>query len=368
MQFSKRTDRQKEVKRFGHDTLQELRIRRASPMPDARDAYDELKGHVLQVLAAGVDHKLEQGKKEASRTLIHQRLDELLAEENIILTRNEKRRLSEDVTAELLGFGLKDPTITIKRAVTPFYTVQELCDLKTLSNEIADFLHAAVTARLNVIITGLAGTGKTTFLRALCSFIPTEERIVTIEEMAELHLDQDHVIPMKTRLATGDGKTGISAETLIMTTSRIRPDRLILGSIQGREAFAWLQVINAGLTGSMTTCNAESAQDSLARIELMALLGDPMLPQHLIRSQITSAVDLIVHLERLSDNSLKAVSISEAAGFEDDHFATNKIFQFEQTGLEDGQIAGTLQSTGDHSHCAQRIRDAGIPLPPSLRI
>ncbi len=115
-------------------------------MPDARDAYDELKGHVLQVLAAGVDHKLEQGKQEASRTLIHQRLDELLAEENIILTRNEKRRLSEDVTAELLGFGLKDPTITIKRAVTPFYTVQELCDLKTLSNEIADFLHAAVTA------------------------------------------------------------------------------------------------------------------------------------------------------------------------------------------------------------------------------
>jgi len=451
VEFTQRPDRHNAANRFEQDALQELRVRRASPTPDARDAYDELKDRVLQLLVADVGHNLDQRNKTASRTLLQKRLDALLANENIILKRHEKRQLTDDVVAELLGFGplepllsldgvdqimvngpkdifvkrhgqlqrieatfednahvmriierivapldhqldqdspildarlpdgshvniaippvaSKGPTITIKRAVTTFYTAQELCDSNMLTCDVVDFLHAAVFARLNVIITGLAGTGKTTLLRALCGFIPTEERIVTIEDMAELQLDQDHVIPMETHQAHGVGKDNISAETLIMTTSRIRPDRLILGCIQGSEAFAWLQVINSGLNGSMTTCNAESPQDSLSRIEVMALLGGSMLPQHLIRSQITSAVDLIVHLERLPDNSLKAVSISEVTGYENDHFVTVEIFQSEQASLEDGQIVGSLQATGAYSHCAQKIRDAGIPIPASLRI
>jgi pilus assembly protein CpaF len=451
VEFTKRPDQHNAANRFEQDALQELRIRRASPTPDARDAYDELKDHVLQLLAADVGLNLDQLNKTASRTLLQKRLDALLATENIILKRHEKHQLTDDVVAELLGFGplepllsldgvdqimvngpkdifvkrhgrlqrievtfdddahvmriierivaplghqldqdspildtrlpdgshvnivippvaSKGPTITIKRAATTFYTAQELCDSNILTCEAVDFLHTAVNARLNVIITGLAGTAKTTLLRALCGFIPPAERIVTIEDMAELRLDQDHVIPMETRLAHGAGKDNVSAETLIMTTSRIRPDRLILGCIQGSEAFAWLQVINSGLNGSMTTCNAESPQDSLSRIEVMALLGGSMLPQDLIRSQITSAVDLIVHLERLPDNSLKAVSISEVVGFENDHFVTVEIFQSEQANLEDGQFVGPLQPTGAHSHCAQKIRDAGIQIPASVRI
>jgi pilus assembly protein CpaF len=451
VEFTEHPDQQNAANHFEQDALQELRIKRASPTPDARDAYDELKDRVLQLLAADVNLKLDQRNKTASRTLLQKRLDALLATENIILKRHEKHQLTDDVVAELLGFGplehllsldgvdqimvngpkdifvrrhsqlqrtevtfeddahvmriierivaplghqldqdspildarlpdgshvnivippvaSKGPTLTIKRVATTFYTAQELCDSKILTCEVVDFLQAAVNARLNVIITGLAGTGKTTLLRALCGFIPPAERIVTIEDMAELQLDQDHVIPMETRQAHSAGKDNISAETLIMTTSRIRPDRLILGCIQGSEAFAWLQVINSGLNGSMTTCDAESPQDSLSRIEVMALLGGSMLPQDLIRSQITSAVDLIVHLERLPDNSLKAVSISEVIGFEYDHFMTVEIFQSEQANMEDGQFVGPLQPTGAHSHCAQKIRDAGIQIPASVRI
>ena len=447
MQSQNRSSEQDEFSHLGRDTLRELRVRRVSPMPGTRNAYDELKRQVLQALTADLDQVIKPHNRAKSEILIQKRLDALLAEENIILKQHEKRRLTTDVMAELLGLGplepllglegvdrilvngpkdifivrqgqhrraeaafdddahlgrliarlatLTDqdspvvdtqmadgtqvqimlsaaaangPLLTIKRAAAPDYTIELLCRTKMVTAEIVDFLQAAVTARLNIVITGLAGTGKTTLLRALCSFIPSKERIVTIEQRAELHLDRDQVIAMETRPATGGEKSNISAETLIMATSRMRPDRLILGSLEGNEAFAWLQLINAGLDGSMTTCNGKNAQDLLQRIELMALLGGPMTPRHHIRSQITTAVDLIVHLEKWPDNSYGVVSISEVSGYEEDCFVTSEIFRIKQAGLVGSQILGTLHPTGANSHCAQRIRDAGIPLPAALGI
>lgn len=451
MQSQNRSSGQDEFSHLGRDTLRELRVRRVSPMPGTRNAYDELKRQVLQVLTADLGPGIKPHNRAQSKIFIQERLDALLAEENIILKQHEKRRLTTDVMAELLGFGplepllgldgvdqilvngpkdifivrqgqhrraeaafeddahlgrliariatltgqdwdqdspvvetemadgthvhimlsaaaANGPLLTIKRAAAPDYTIELLCGTKMVAGEIVDFLQAAVTARLNIVITGQPGTGKTTLLRALCSFIPTNERIVTIEQRAELHLDRDQVIAMETRPATGGEKSDISAETLIMATSRMRPDRLILGSIEGNEAFAWLQLINAGLDGSMTTCNGKNAQDLLQRIELMALLGGPMTPRHHIRSQIVTAVDLIVHLEKWPDNSYSVVSISEVNGYKEGYFVTKEIFRIKQAGLVDSQILGTLHPTGAYSHCAQRIRDAGIPLPAALGI
>jgi len=334
-------------------------------MPDARDAYDELKSRLLQRLASDIDHSINLGNKAASRTLIQKRLDALLVEDNILLKQHERRQLAEDIVGELLNLA---PSTRSKDAAAPFFTIQELCDSRMVNKESIDFLQAAVAARLNIVISGLAETGKTTLLRALCDFVPEDERIVTIEETAELQLNHEHVISLETRQSRGSGHSDISTETLIMTSSRSRLDRLIIGSIAGREAFTWLQVVNGTLACSMTSCEAESAQDSLSRIEMMALLGEPAAAQEQVREQIMSAVDLIVHLERMPDNSLKVGSISEPTGFKDSHFVTAKIFQFEQSGLEDGQIIGTLQPAGAPSHCAQKIRDAGIPLPTSTGI
>ncbi len=451
MQFPNRSNRQDELPHFGRDTLQELRVRRASPMPGARNAYDELKAQLLQALMADCGQRFITQNRAAAEILLQERLDALLVEGNIILKQHEKRRLTADVMAELLGFGplepllkLADvdqilvngpedifirrqgqhqrvevafeddahllrlierlvaqarqqpdqdspvlntrmadgsqvhvvlpsaisdgPLLTIRRAVTPFYTIEDLCSSKMLTGEVADFLQSAVAARLNIIISGLAATGKTTLLRALCRFIPAQERIVTIEQTAELHLDHDQVIKLETRPAAGGGKSSISAESLLMATSRIRPDRLVLGSIQGSEAYAWLQVINAGLGGSMTTCSGDSAQEALSRIALMALLGGPKTPQNRIRQQIIAAVDLIVHLERGSDNQLRVVSISEVTAFAENQFVTSEIFHFNQTGHVNGEIIGTLQATGARSHCAQKMREAGISPLSSLGI
>jgi pilus assembly protein CpaF len=418
-------------------------------MPGARDAYNELKRRILQRLTADFGDQLNQKNKIAARTMLQERLDVLLAEENIILKRHEKRQLTEDIVAELLGFGPleplldldgvdqimvngpksifikrnglvermdvsfeddahimriierivaplgrnvdqdspvldarlsdgshvnivvppvapKGPTITIHRGPRTFFTAQDLRDANTVTTKAIEFLRACVFARLNIIISGKVGSGKTTLLGTLCSFIPAEERIVTIEDMAELRIDHEHIVSLEAYLTDTSGKKTITTESLVKSASRIGPDRLILGDIQGSEALAWLQATNTGLDGSITTSYAHSPADLLARVEVLAHLAGAMLPQRVIRDLITSSIDLIVHLEQLQDGSRRVISISEISAFRDDQYITSDIFRFEQKGLDEGQVVGALQPTGNRSRSAERIQAAGLGDPATL--
>jgi pilus assembly protein CpaF len=227
-----------------------------------------------------------------------------------------------------------------------------------------EFLEACVKARLNVFVAGGTGSGKTTTLNVLSSFIPDDERIVTIEDAAELQLRQEHVVTLEARPSNIEGKGAIPIRELVRNALRMRPDRIVVGEVRSGEALDMLQAMNTGHDGSMSTGHANSPRDMLARLETMVLMAGMDLPLRAIREQTASAVDLIVHQNRLKDGSRKIVSITEVQGMEGDVIVMQDVFTFEQTGVSEGKIEGRLKPTGIRPKFAEKFEAAGIHLPP----
>ncbi|MHB1007168.1 MAG: CpaF family protein [Chloroflexota bacterium] len=270
------------------------------------------------------------------------------------------------VNAIIPPLSLVGPVITIRKFAKNPLTVDDLIRFGTLTREAVEFLKACVNSRLNLIISGGTGSGKTTLLNVLSSFIPDDERIVTIEDAAELQLRQEHVITLEARPANIEGKGQITIRDLVMNTLRMRPDRIVVGECRGREALDMLQAMNTGHDGSLTTLHSNSPRDTLARLETMVLMAGMDLPLRAIREQIASAVDLVVHQERLRDGTRRVVSVTEVQGMEGDTIVLQDIFTFEQTGMQDGRIIGQLKPTGMRPRFVAKLEAAGIFLPPSV--
>ena len=238
--------------------------------------------------------------------------------------------------------SLVGPVLTIRKfAATPL-TTDDLIRFGTATPEMFDFLRACVEARLNIFVSGGTGSGKTTMLNVLSSFIPNDERIVTVEDAAELQLRQEHVVTLESRPANIEGKGAVPIRELVRNSLRMRPDRIIVGECRGGEALDMLQAMNTGHDGSMSTGHANTPRDMLARLETMVLFAGVDLPLRAVREQIASAVDLIVHQDRLKDGSRKITNITEVQGMEGDVIVLQDVFMFEQTGIVEGKVQGHL--------------------------
>jgi pilus assembly protein CpaF len=388
-------------------------------------------------------------KTDDVRRTIQDLFEQILAEENIVLSRPERARLFEQIAAEILGFGplqtlLEDETITeimvngaksiyierkgkihrvpitfenndhvmriIDRIVAPLgrrideaspyvdarlpdgsrvnaiipplslvgpvltirkfarnpLTMDQLVQFGSITQEALQFLKACVESRLNIVISGGTGSGKTTFLNVLSGFIPADERIVTIENAAELQLRQEHVVTLESRPPNIEGRGEITIRQLVINCLRMRPDRIIVGEIRDEAALDMLQAMNTGHDGSLTTLHSNSPRDTLARMETMTLMAGMDLPSRAIREQISSAIDLVVHQERMRDGTRKIVNLTEVSGMEGDVITMTDIFIFEQTGIENGQILGRLRPSGLRPKFMDKIEGSGIHLPPSI--
>jgi pilus assembly protein CpaF len=433
--------------------LSELRMRRAAPpvpgvTPTGAGGID-LKGRVQAKLLAQLDPSMDITRTADVRRTIEELYETILAEESIVLSRAERKRLFDQIVSEILGLGpleplLQDETVTevmvngpkniyierkgklervpmafessehvmriIDRIMAPLgrrideshpyedarlpdgsrvnaivppislvgpcltvrkffktpITVDKLIEFGSVTPEAVEFLKAAVTSRLNIVISGGTGSGKTTFLNVLSGFIPPDERIITIENAAELQLRQEHVVTLESRPANIEGRGEVTIQHLVVNSLRMRPDRIVVGEIRDEAALDMLQAMNTGHDGSMTTLHSNSARDGLARLETMTLMAGMDLPVRAIREQISSAINLIVHLERMRDGSRKIVQVAEVQGMEGDIITMTDLFVFEQTGFEKNRIMGRLRPTGLRPKCIDRIEDAGIHLPPAV--
>jgi pilus assembly protein CpaF len=431
--------------------LVSMQGRRVAPpgVNSQRDTYLDLKTRVQNRLLAELDPSMDISKVGEVRTAIQELFEQVLTEENIVLSRPERHRLYEQIAAEILGFGplqplLEDETITevmvnvakniyieragkisrvpvsfesddhvmriIDRIVAPMgrridesspyvdarlpdgsrvnavippislvgptltirkffknpIPIEELIQFGSITPEALQFLKACVEARLNIVISGGTGSGKTTFLNILSQFIPNDERIVTIENAAELQLRQEHVVTLESRPANIEGRGEVTIRQLVVNALRMRPDRIIVGEIRDDAALDMLQAMNTGHDGSMTTAHSNSPRDTLARIETMTLMAGLELPVRAVREQISSAVDLVVHQERLRDGTRKIVNITEVSGMEGDVITMTDIFMFEQSGYEEGRVVGRLRPTGLRPKFIDKIEAAGIHLPASI--
>ena len=435
----------------GGSKLGTLEARRVSPpRKDAQDeTYADLKVRVQNRLLAELDPSIDVSEVEKVRGTIRDLFEQILTEESIVLSRQEKHRLFEQIAAEILGFGplqplLEDNDITevmvngaksvyfekagkinrapitfesdehvmriIDRIVAPLgrridesspyvdarlpdgsrvnavippisligpcltirkfakdpFTVEQLIDFGTLTPGAVLFMEAAVKARFNIIISGGTGSGKTTLLNVLSSFIPNDDRIITVENAAELQMRQDHVVTLESRPPNIEGRGEVTIRQLVINTLRMRPDRIIVGEIRGEESLDMLQAMNTGHDGSLTTAHSNAPRDTLARVETMALMAGMDLPVRAIREQIASAIDLIIHQSRMQDGTRKVVSITEVVGMEGDVITMQDIFRFEQTAIEDGKVLGELIPTGLRPKYMEKIEAYGIHLPPSI--
>ena len=429
-------------------TLQARRV--AAPGASTqRDTYLDLKTRVQNRLLAELDPSMDISKVNEVRSTIQDLFEQVLSEENIVLSRPERHRLFEQIAAEILGFGplqplLDDDTITevmvngakniyieragkihrvpftfesdehvmriIDRIVAPLgrridesspyvdarlpdgsrvnavippislvgpvitirkffknpISLEQLIQFGTITSEALQFLKACVEARLNIIISGGTGSGKTTLLNILSQFIPNDERIVTIENAAELQLRQEHVVTLESRPPNIEGRGEVTIRQLVINSLRMRPDRIIVGEIRDEAALDMLQAMNTGHDGSMTTCHSNSPRDTLARIETMALMAGMELPVRAIREQLASAIDVVVHQERLRDGTRKITNVTEVSGMEGEVITMTDIFMFEQSGYEDGKVIGRLRPTGLRPKFIDKIEAAGIHLPATI--
>ncbi|MBO9342517.1 MAG: CpaF family protein [Roseiflexus sp.] len=271
------------------------------------------------------------------------------------------------VNAVIRPIALCGPTISIRKFRKEGITIDDLIRFGSLTSEMAEFLSACVRASLNIVVSGGTGSGKTTMLNVLSSFIPDDERIITVENAAELQLRQEHVVPLESRPPNVEGKGEISIRDLVINTLRMRPERIVVGECRGGEALEMLQAMNTGHDGSMTTLHANSPRDAIARIETMCLMAGMDLPVRAIREQIASAVNLIVQLARLKDGSRKVIYITEVQGMEGDVVVLSDIFVFEQQGLDErGKIIGQLKPTGIRPRFIDRFEERNIYLPPNI--
>lgn len=429
-------------------SLQARRVSAPITSPQA-GSYFDLKTRVQNKLLAEIDPSMDVSRTDEVRRTIQNLFEQILTEENIVLSRPERARLFEQIAAEILGLGplqslLEDDTITeimvngpkniyierkgkihrvpvtfesnehvmriIDRIVAPLgrridesspyvdarladgsrvnavippislvgpvltirkfsknpITVDQMIQFGSVTPESVQFLKACVEARLNIIISGGTGSGKTTLLNVLSSFIPSDERILTIENAAELQLRQEHVVTLESRPPNIEGRGEITIRDLVINALRMRPERIIVGECRGGETLDMLQAMNTGHEGSMTTAHANTPRDALARIETMCLMAGMDLPVRAIREQVASAVDLIVQQERMRDGTRKVTTITEVSGMEGDVITMTDIFVFEQTGTENGRIIGRLRPSGLRPKFMDKIEAAGIHLPPSI--
>jgi pilus assembly protein CpaF len=271
------------------------------------------------------------------------------------------------VNAIIPPLALKGPTVTIRKFAKVPYKVEDLVSFGTLSDGMAEFLRACVHARLNVMVSGGTGSGKTTTLNVLSSFIPHTERIVTIEDAAELQMQQPHVVTLESRPPNLEGHGEVAIRQLVRNSLRMRPDRIIVGECRGGEALDMLQAMNTGHDGSLSTAHTNSPRDTISRLETMTLMAGTELPAKAIREQIASALDLIVHQSRMRDGTRKVTHITEVQGMEGDVVVLQDIFIFKQEGIdEEGVILGRHQPTGLRPRCLDRLIAEGVPLPPTI--
>jgi pilus assembly protein CpaF len=429
-------------------SLQARRVNAPITSPQA-GSYFDLKTRVQNKLLSELDPSMDITRTEEVRRTIQDLFEQILAEENIVLSRPERARLFEQIAAEILGLGplqplLEDDTITeimvngaksiyierkgkvhrvpvtfenndhvmriIDRIVAPLgrridesspyvdarladgsrvnavippislvgpvltirkfsrnpITVEQLVQFGSITQEAIQFLKACVESRLNIIISGGTGSGKTTFLNVLSGFIPADERILTIENAAELQLRQEHVVTLESRPPNIEGRGEITIRDLVVNALRMRPERIIVGEIRDAAALDMLQAMNTGHDGSMTTAHSNSPRDTLSRIETMTMMAGMELPVRAIREQVSSAIDLIVHQERMRDGTRKVTHITEVSGMEGEVITMTDIFVFEQSGIENGQIVGRLRPTGLRPKFMDKIEATGINLPPSI--
>src|ERR1700682_936649 len=271
------------------------------------------------------------------------------------------------VNAIIPPLAIDGPCLSIRRFGREPVTARNMIENHTLTEAMLELLSIMVKGRLNLLISGGTGAGKTTLLNVLSGYIPNAERIVTIEDAAELQLKQEHVVRLETRPPNIEGKGAVRQRQLVINSLRMRPDRIVVGEVRGEEAFDMLQAMNTGHEGSLTTVHANSPRDALARIENMVSMANLNIPERAIRHQIANAVHAVVQVARLSDGSRKILAISEVIGMEGDMIALQDIFIFERTGVdESGKVRGVFRSTGLPPHFAERLATAGCRLSPAL--
>lgn len=271
------------------------------------------------------------------------------------------------VNAIIRPLALDGPMLSIRKFAVKKFTMHDLISIGSLTDQMSEMLKGIVKARLNVLISGGTGTGKTTMLNVLSGYIPGSERIITIEDAAELQMQQSHVIRLETRPANIEGHGQIVQRDLLRNALRMRPDRIIVGEVRGAEALDMLQAMNTGHDGSMTTLHANSPRDALRRLETMILMAGANLPDKAMREQISSAINVLVHISRFSDGTRKIVKITEITGMEGDVISMQDIFVFEKLGIaENGKVIGFIRPTGIRPKFAEHLKVAGIELPPDL--
>jgi pilus assembly protein CpaF len=268
------------------------------------------------------------------------------------------------VNAVIPPLALDGPVLSIRRFRTDRIGAQDLVGRQSLTQPMLDFLENAVAARLNIIVSGGTGAGKTTLLNALSSFISERERIVTIEDAAELTLRQRHTVRLETRPANIEGQGAVRQRQLVVNALRMRPDRIIVGEVRGEEALDMLQAMNTGHDGSLTTIHANSPRDALYRLDTMVAMANLNIPERAVRQQIASAVNILVQISRMPDGTRKVSAISELTGMEQDTITMQDIFLFERTGInQEGKVVGRFRATGVRPKCAERLATMGIRLP-----
>jgi len=271
------------------------------------------------------------------------------------------------VNAIIPPLALDGPVLSIRRFGVDPLKMSDLLAFGSVTNDMAKILAGCVKARLNILISGGSGTGKTTLLNILSEYIPDDERIVTIEDSAELQLKQEHVVRLETRPANIEGKGEVTQRDLVRNTLRMRPDRIIVGEVRGGEALDMLQAMNTGHDGSLSTVHSNTARDALARLETMVLMAGMDLPERAIREQITSAINLIVHLQRVSDGSRKVVNISEITGMEGQTIVMQDIFVYEKKGIgPDKRVIGEFVPTGVRPWFMEKLRVSGFEISPHM--
>lgn len=271
------------------------------------------------------------------------------------------------VNAIIPPLAIDGPALSIRRFSQDPLKLNDLLALGTFDEKIASIIQGAVKSKLNILICGGTGTGKTTLLNVLSEFIPDDERIITIEDSAELQLKQDHVVRLETRPANIEGKGEVSQRDLVRNALRMRPNRIILGEVRGGEALDMLQAMNTGHDGSISTIHANTVRDAMARLATMVMMAGMDLPDRAIREQISSAVNVIFHLVRFPDGTRKVVKVAEITGMEGNTIVMQDIFNFEHKGIDkDGRVLGEFRPTGIRPHFAERFKQSGFKLPPGI--
>ena len=271
------------------------------------------------------------------------------------------------VNAIIPPLALDGPSLSIRRFGTGPLAANQLVQLKSISPEMMEVLSAAVKARISIVIAGGTGAGKTTFLNILSQYIPNNERLVTIEDAAELRLAQENIVRLETRPPNIEGQGAIRQRQLLINCLRMRPDRIIMGEIRGEEAFDMLQAMNTGHEGSMTTVHANTPRDAISRLESMVAMGNMNLPEKSVRQQIASAITIVVQATRMSDGTRKVTSVAEITGMEENVISMQEIFTFQKKGIgPDGRVIGVFQPSRIRPKFLERLRVSGIVLPPTI--